>query len=186
MAPGPDRPGTNHARIDDATLARIGAQVAALKAGGADLVIASVHWGPNLRWWPPLRFRRFARGLIDRGVDVFHGHSAHVLQPVEPRGRGVVLYDTGDFVDGVWWIEAVPRYPACLFLVDVVDARVAGVRAVPLVLEPGRVRRATSRLARSMVARLLRLPVSGSLGGPLAGDGSPGISVALAEAPGGA
>jgi poly-gamma-glutamate synthesis protein (capsule biosynthesis protein) len=168
---GADRPGTNHARIDEATLDAVAAQVAAVKAGGADLVIASVHWGPNLRWWPPRRFRRFARGLIDRGVDVFHGHSAHVLQPVETRGAGVILYDTGDFVDGVWWVAAVPRYPACLFLVDLVGTRVRAVRAVPLVLEPGRVRLATTPLMRGIVARLLRLRRRG---------GTSGVTVALA------
>jgi poly-gamma-glutamate synthesis protein (capsule biosynthesis protein) len=181
---GPERPGTNHARIDDATLARVGAQVAALKADrsrhGADLVIASVHWGPNLRWWPPQRFRRFARGLIERGVDIFHGHSAHVLQPVEVHGRGIILYDTGDFVDGVWWIPAVPRYPACLFLVDVVDAKPQGLRAVPLVLEPGRVRRARGPFTQRVVARLLRLPDLASA----AGSDRSGITVALADTPG--
>lgn len=165
---GPHRPGTNHARIDEATLDAVGAQVAALRAASAtdraDLVIASVHWGPNLRWWPPRRFRRFARGLIDRGVDIFHGHSAHVLQPIEVRGTGVILYDTGDFVDGVWWVPAVPRYPACLFLVDIAGTTVRAVRAVPLALEPGRVRLATSPLMQRIVARLLRLPRDGTAG----------------------
>jgi poly-gamma-glutamate synthesis protein (capsule biosynthesis protein) len=48
---------------------------------------------------PPGAFRTFARYLVDEGVDVVHGHSAHVFQGVELyRGRPV-LYDTGDFVD---------------------------------------------------------------------------------------
>jgi poly-gamma-glutamate synthesis protein (capsule biosynthesis protein) len=48
---------------------------------------------------PPEPFREFARWLLDRGVDVVHGHSAHVFQGIEVyRGRPI-LYDTGDFVD---------------------------------------------------------------------------------------
>jgi poly-gamma-glutamate synthesis protein (capsule biosynthesis protein) len=48
---------------------------------------------------PPERFRAFARWLIDRGFDVVHGHSAHVFQGVEAYDGGLILYDTGDFVD---------------------------------------------------------------------------------------
>jgi len=78
----------------------------------------------------------------------------------------------------------VPRYPACLFLVDVVDARVQAVRAVPLVLEPGRVRLATGAFTRRIVARLLRLPRPRE---DVAGAGrNAGIAVTLAAvAPGG-
>ncbi|WP_242051585.1 hypothetical protein [Nostoc sp. FACHB-280] len=31
---------------------------------------------------PPLHFCQFARTVVDRGVDIFHGHSAHL-------GKGV-------------------------------------------------------------------------------------------------
>jgi poly-gamma-glutamate synthesis protein (capsule biosynthesis protein) len=37
--------------------------------------------------------------LVDRGVDVVHGHSAHVFQGIEIHHRRPILYDTGDFVD---------------------------------------------------------------------------------------
>ena len=64
-----------------------------------DLLIASLHWGPNMVEEPPDSFRAFARWLVDEGVDVVHGHSAHVFQAIEVyRGRPI-LYDTGDFVD---------------------------------------------------------------------------------------
>jgi poly-gamma-glutamate capsule biosynthesis protein CapA/YwtB (metallophosphatase superfamily) len=42
---------------------------------------------------------RFARRLIDGGVDVIHGHSSHDLRPVEVyRGR-LILYGCGDCID---------------------------------------------------------------------------------------
>ena len=63
-----------------------------------DLVVVSLHWGPN---YAPKTdaHRTFGRWLVDQGVDVVHGHSAHVIRGVEVyRGRPI-LYDTGDFVN---------------------------------------------------------------------------------------
>jgi poly-gamma-glutamate synthesis protein (capsule biosynthesis protein) len=48
---------------------------------------------------PPDAFRSFARWLVREGVDVVHGHSAHVFQGVEVVDGTPVCYDTGDFVD---------------------------------------------------------------------------------------
>jgi poly-gamma-glutamate synthesis protein (capsule biosynthesis protein) len=36
---------------------------------------------------------------MERGVDVIHGHSAHVVQAIERYGNGVVLYGTGNCID---------------------------------------------------------------------------------------
>jgi len=64
-----------------------------------DLLVASLHWGPNMVTEPPEPFRRFAHWLVDEGVDVVHGHSAHVVQGIEVYRGAPILYDTGDFVD---------------------------------------------------------------------------------------
>ena len=162
-AAGPARPGTNHVRIDDdpATLARLAGEVRALRASGARLVVLSAHWGPNYRPWPSARFRRFARAAIDAGVDVFHGHSAHILQGIEMHGAGVILYDTGDFIDDTWWLSFVPRFTGGLFLVDTEGGRVKGVRVVPVVMTPGRVDLGHGALARRVVNRLMRLSPPG-------------------------
>lgn len=101
FAAGPDRPGTNYIDIErDAEAAdRVGRQAAALREAGAFPVILSVHWGPNMTTGPPRAFRKFARAVVDRGVDVVHGHSAHVFHGAEVYGGGLILYDTGDFLD---------------------------------------------------------------------------------------
>ena len=44
-------------------------------------------------------FRRFARAVIDLGVDIYYGHCAHVFQGVEIYRGKIILYDTGDFID---------------------------------------------------------------------------------------
>ena len=64
-----------------------------------DLLILSIHWGPNMREEPNRRFVDFAHELINAGVDIIHGHSAHVIQGIEIYKNKVILYDTGDFVD---------------------------------------------------------------------------------------
>lgn len=64
-----------------------------------DILIFSMHWGPNMQERPLPHFQKFAHDLIDIGVDVFHGHSAHIFQGVEVYKNKLILYDTGDFVD---------------------------------------------------------------------------------------
>jgi poly-gamma-glutamate synthesis protein (capsule biosynthesis protein) len=59
FAAGPGEAGTNHIRIrpDHGTLSLIDLQIRGLREAGAEAVILSAHWGPNLRTWPPARFR---------------------------------------------------------------------------------------------------------------------------------
>ncbi len=64
-----------------------------------DLLILSIHWGPNMRKKPMPYFRAFAHELMNLGVDILHGHSAHVFQGVEIYKGKLILYDTGDLVD---------------------------------------------------------------------------------------
>lgn len=64
-----------------------------------DLLVASLHWGPNMVTEPPDAFRAVGRWLVEQGVDIVHGHSAHVIQGVEIFDDCLILYDTGDFVD---------------------------------------------------------------------------------------
>ncbi|MFC4439553.1 MULTISPECIES: CapA family protein [Natrialbaceae] len=64
-----------------------------------DLLVASLHWGPNMVEEPPESFREFGRWLIEEGVDVVHGHSAHVFHGIEVHQGSPIIYDAGDFVD---------------------------------------------------------------------------------------
>lgn len=64
-----------------------------------DLLILSIHWGPNMLKKPAPHFRTFAHALIDLGVDILHGHSAHVFQGVENYKGKLILYDTGELID---------------------------------------------------------------------------------------
>ncbi|WP_435073297.1 CapA family protein [Halorubrum sp. HHNYT27] len=94
--------GTAFATLDPAvseTRSLVEGILDAAAAFDPDLVVASLHWGANWETTPRRVHERFGRWLVDRGVDVVHGHSAHVLQGVEVyRGRPII-YDAGDFVD---------------------------------------------------------------------------------------
>jgi poly-gamma-glutamate capsule biosynthesis protein CapA/YwtB (metallophosphatase superfamily) len=101
FAAGPDKPGTNYLPVstEPGVLRRVEEAIRAAREAGAETVVFSNHWGPNMVRRPPGAFRRFARAVVDLGADVYYGHSAHVFQGVEIyRGRPI-LYDTGDFID---------------------------------------------------------------------------------------
>jgi poly-gamma-glutamate capsule biosynthesis protein CapA/YwtB (metallophosphatase superfamily) len=97
-----------------------------------DLLMFTIHWGPNMRVRPSVEFQQFARRVIDAGVDVFWGHSAHVVQGIEIyRGRPI-LYDTGDFLDD-YIVDADLRNDlSALFLVHALPPRVVGIELVPV------------------------------------------------------
>ncbi len=117
-----DQPGTAHIVIDtDRETTRSVVRDALDRTGRPDLLVASLHWGPNMVERPPASFRQFARWLIEEGVDIVHGHSAHVFHGVEMyRGRPI-LYDTGDFLDDYAVDERLRNDRSFLFEITVTD-----------------------------------------------------------------
>ncbi|MDH3294005.1 MAG: CapA family protein [Acidimicrobiia bacterium] len=64
-----------------------------------DLVVLSIHWGPNWGYDIPARRRRFAHQVIDRaGVHLVHGHSSHHPLGIEVHRGHLVLYGCGDLL----------------------------------------------------------------------------------------
>jgi poly-gamma-glutamate synthesis protein (capsule biosynthesis protein) len=130
-----DGPGTAYLPLDPAnpaSRARVAGVLDRARARDPDLLVASLHWGPNWETTPDPGQRAFARWLVDRGVDVVHGHSAHVLQGIEVyRGRPI-LYDTGDVVDDYLDKAGYRNKRSGLFELVVRDGRLAELRVVPL------------------------------------------------------
>ncbi|MFC7188155.1 CapA family protein [Halorubrum yunnanense] len=97
-----DGPGTAFATLDPRipeTRSLVEGILENARSHDPDLVVASLHWGPNWETEPRRVHERFGRWLVDQGVDVVHGHSAHVLQGVEVYQGRPIIYDAGDFVD---------------------------------------------------------------------------------------
>jgi poly-gamma-glutamate synthesis protein (capsule biosynthesis protein) len=139
-------PGTAYVEIDvddPETRTAVGETLGTARAHDPDLTIASIHWGPNMVETPPESFRTFARWLVDEGVDVVHGHSAHVFQGIERyRGRPI-LYDTGDFVDDYAVDRRLRNDRSFLFELAVEpDGALAELRLLPTEIDQCAVHRA--------------------------------------------
>ncbi len=133
FAAGPDSPGVAHVDIDADDLARsvVRDSLDRARAADPDLLVASLHWGPNMTDRPPDVHRPFARWLADEGVDVVHGHSAHVFHGVETIGDTLVCYDCGDFVDD-YAVDASRRNDrSFLFRLRVADGDLRELRLLP-------------------------------------------------------
>jgi poly-gamma-glutamate synthesis protein (capsule biosynthesis protein) len=80
------------------TVRRIASSIAAVERPG-DLVVVSIHWGPNWGYEVPASHRRFARLLIEEaGVDAVHAHSSHHPIGIEVHRGRPILYGCGDFL----------------------------------------------------------------------------------------
>lgn len=91
-----EKPGINYINVGDIeTIKKIIEPV----KNSVDFLIASCHWGPNMREKPTQEFINFAHQMIDAGIDIIHGHSAHIFQGIEFYKQKLIMYDTGDFVD---------------------------------------------------------------------------------------
>jgi poly-gamma-glutamate capsule biosynthesis protein CapA/YwtB (metallophosphatase superfamily) len=98
-----DKPGINIVDVECVTQSKMEQIAKRIQddktAKEADIRIASIHWGSNYEWSPPKRFQQFARDLIDMGIDIIHGHSAHHIQGIEFYKGKPIMYGLGDFVD---------------------------------------------------------------------------------------
>jgi hypothetical protein len=95
-----DRPGTSYSPEDEnleAFADKIG-RLAKWADGRCDLLVLTIHWGPNWADTPSPARRAMARIAFENGVDLILGHSAHRLQGIEIIGGKPVLYDMGNLL----------------------------------------------------------------------------------------
>ena len=137
----PEGPGTAYLKIrnDAASYALVSGLVGELRRRGAEILVLGIHWGPNFRWWPPSHYRAFAKQALAAGFDIVHGHSAHILQAAEFHGNGLILYDTGDFIDDFRVIPPFRSDRSFLFVADVAPGRVSRLSMLPVSLKIGEV-----------------------------------------------
>lgn len=76
------------------------ADIQSLRDQGADVVIASLHWGDEGTYRPLEDQKYLGRAAIDAGADIVYGHHPHVLQPMEEYGDGIIFYSVGNFSFG--------------------------------------------------------------------------------------
>ncbi len=95
-----------------------------------DLIVVSVHWGPNWGYGIPHAQRSFAHALIDRAnVSVIHGHSSHHPKAIEVYRDRLILYGCGDFLNDYEGIRGYEEYRDDLVLMYFADIAPAGTLA---------------------------------------------------------
>ncbi|WP_227998004.1 CapA family protein [Nocardia australiensis] len=99
-----------------------------------DTAIVSIHWGPNWGYGVALSEIQFAHRLIDAGVDLVHGHSAHHPRPIEIYRGKPILYGCGDVIDDYEGIGGHARYRPDLRLLYLISIEpdAMQVRLIPL------------------------------------------------------
>src|SRR3712207_2330273 len=109
-------------------------------------------------------FRRFARAVMDRGADVYYGHSAHVFQGVEIYRGKPILYDTGDFIDDYAVDPRLRNDRSFLFLVSLDGRQLRRLELFPTSLPYARVALARGAEREAVLDRMVGL--CGEMGTP--------------------
>lgn len=151
FAAGPRRAGVAYADLSRGVPEWVTREVGALRQR-VDVVLVSVHWGPNMVGRPVDHVRAAAPVLTQAGATLVAGHSAHVFHGFTRQ----VLFDLGDFIDDYAVHPSLRNDLGLLFLVTLdvpLDApqppdavrtpAVRRVEAVPIALDWCRTRRAT-------------------------------------------
>lgn len=152
---GDDSAGINWIKLDDLTPVKNG--IRAARELGVDLVVFSIHWGPNMRDRPSDEFIAFARAVIDAGADIFHGHSAHVFQGIEVYKGKPILYDTGDLIDDYAVDPQLRNDRQLLFIVEANRDGITSIELIPLLIRDMQVNRARNEDFADIVERMRRL-----------------------------
>jgi len=106
-----------------------------------DIVIVSIHWGSNWGYDVDADQVRFARQLIDGGVDLVHGHSSHHPRPIEVFRGKLILYGCGDCVDDYEGITSHRDYRGDLRLLYFASLEAATGQLTALHMAPMRARK---------------------------------------------
>lgn len=150
-----DKPGTFYLKIGD--FKSIEECISKLRPK-VDIIILTIHWGPNMVQRPPKGFREFAYKLLEAGVDIIHGHSAHVYQGIEIyKNKKIIFYDTGDFVDD-YAVDPVLRNDfSFFFMVDLTTQGIQGIRLIPVGISDCQVNRLHGKEAQMVLEHMQKL-----------------------------
>lgn len=139
-----DRPGVAFTPdLSDRSADELADRVLKCRGDSGDTGIASLHWGSNWGYDVGPSQVRFAHRLVERGVDIVHGHSSHHPRPIEVyRGR-LILYGCGDTIDDYEGIRGYEEFRDDLRLLylatvdagELISLRMAPMRARNLRLE---------------------------------------------------
>jgi poly-gamma-glutamate synthesis protein (capsule biosynthesis protein) len=157
-----DRPGIDVLPdLSEATATGIVERVQEVKRA-RDVVVASIHWGSNWGYEVSRGQQRFARRLLDGGVDIVHGHSSHHVRPIEIYRGKLILYGCGDFLNDYEGITGYEEFRDDLTLMYFATlqpetGRLVSLRMTPMQIRNLRANRATPEDAEWLGHTLARM-----------------------------
>jgi poly-gamma-glutamate synthesis protein (capsule biosynthesis protein) len=162
--------------LSEASADNIGERIRCVKRR-QDVIVVSVHWGDNWGYDVPDAHQRFARRLVDDGVDVVHGHSSHHARPIEVYRNRLILYGCGDFLNDYEGITGYEQYRDDLALMyfptlSADSGELLALDMIPLQIRTLRLVRATRADARWLRERLARASASFGTRVELRADGA--------------
>lgn len=136
-----DRPGVNVLANFSRTAVEDLADAVSRVARDDDIVVASIHWGPNWGYEISEAHRRFAHDVIDRArVDVVWGHSSHHPMGIEIHAGRPIFYGCGDFLNDYEGIPGHEEFRADLTLMYFLSFEITSGRLVELAMRPLQIR----------------------------------------------
>lgn len=153
----PEQPGVNYVAYDSAGLiepyrSRIQRLLDQAHQRAA-FVIVSAHVGPN--WGPPSStLRALTHDLIERGADLYWGHSSHTPLGMEQYHGKAIIYAAGDFIDD-YAIDPLERNDrSFLFVAELTPRGMERIVMHPVMIDRLRVQRLTGPDARWLIERM--------------------------------
>lgn len=127
----------------------------------AGLALVSIHWGSNWGYEIPAEQVAFAHRLIERGVDVVHGHSSHHVRAIELYRDKLVMYGCGDLINDYEGFDGHQGFRgelgAMYFATLREDGVLLGLRIVPMQMKRLRLTHAARSDAMWLTTTLNRL-----------------------------
>jgi len=148
-----EKAGTNYVKVGDIEKIKKDIQEVRNKV---DILIATIHWGPNMRSKPSPDFINFAHQMIDVGIDIIHGHSAHVTQGIEIYKNKIIMYDTGDFVDDYAVDSDLRNDLSFLFKIAIENKKIKEVNLIPVKIGNMQVNIAVGNDKKLIVDRMIK------------------------------
>jgi len=147
--------------LSEATAAQVADRMRAHQQPG-DLIVASIHWGSNWGYEISREQIEFAHRLIEEGIAIVHGHSAHHVKAIEVFKERLILYGCGDFItdyEGISGYEMFRGDLALMYLIelDPRNSELIAVRLVPVQMRRFRLERASTGDAEWLCDRLNQL-----------------------------
>ncbi len=152
-----ERAGVNYAPPDDELkiFTRKMQHLGGLTRDLCDLLILTIHWGPNWPSEPKPVHRKMARIAFENGVDLILGHSAHRLQGIEIIDGKPVVYDMGNLLFDCK-LKKEGRDSA-LFRLHLSAKGVRKIEVLPLQAKNGHTVQAEGAEAESVLSEMCRL-----------------------------